>query len=58
MNKGLRNLIAKRKFKRIIDILGIEKCYKFKAQSKPCSYYMCSPYKYTRKLKHKGKEID
>ena len=32
-----------------------EEHYCYKEQGKPCSCYVCSPYKYKRNVKHKGK---
>lgn len=49
-NKGLRKEIAKRKHVKRCRILGIDptKSYLYKAQGKPCSCSVCSPYKYNR----------
>jgi hypothetical protein len=53
MNKELRNIITKLKYKKRLKIYNIKgEAYCFKQQSKPCSCYMCSPYKYSRKIKH------
>jgi hypothetical protein len=58
MDKGRRNEIAKLKHKKRCDVFGIkpEEHYCYKAQGKPCSCLMCSPYKYNRKQKHKVRE--
>jgi len=59
MNKGRRNELTKLKFKKRIKQLGLKKedgnlfCYK--TSGKPCSCEMCSPYKFSRKRKHKDK---
>ena len=57
MNKSIRNQIEKKKWVKRLKVLGLKQtetqkftCYK--AQSKPCSCIMCSPYKYSRKIKH------
>jgi hypothetical protein len=60
-NKGERNRKTKVVFKRrlrrrgILDKSGLPKDHQYdlKSQGKPCSCFMCSPYKYKRKIKHK-----
>lgn len=56
MNKGLRNEVTKRKHQQVCSILNIDPSthYIYKAQAKPCSCSLCSPYKYSRKIKHKN----
>ncbi len=57
MNKGLRTIITNLKYKKRLKVLNIKgENYCFKQQGKPCSCYMCSPYKYNRKIKHKNKD--
>lgn len=55
MNKGRRTELTKLKHKKRLNALGLSdgKYYCYKAQGKPCSCMMCSPYKYSRKAKHK-----
>lgn len=57
MNKEIRNQITKKKWAKRLKVLGLKQsenqlftCYK--SQSKPCSCYLCSPVKYSRKIKH------
>lgn len=59
MNKARRQEITNLKHKKRCNILGLkpEEHYSYKAQGKPCSCSMCSPYKYNRKIKHKGVEL-
>jgi hypothetical protein len=57
MNKEIRNQITKQKWARRLKLLGLKQTETqrftcFKAQSKPCSCYFCSPTKYSRKIKH------
>jgi hypothetical protein len=55
MDKARRQEITTLKHKKRCKVLGLkpEEHYCYKAQGKPCSCYMCSPYKYSRKIKHK-----
>lgn len=57
MNKGRRNEITKLKHIKRCKNLGLlpEKNYCYKAQAVPCSCKLCSPFKYSRKIKHKNK---
>jgi hypothetical protein len=59
MNKDRRNEITKLKHKKRCKLLGLkpEEHYCYKAQGKPCSCYICSPYKFNRKIKHKANNI-
>jgi hypothetical protein len=58
MNKARREEIARLKHIKRCKALMLkpEEHYCYKAQGKPCSCYMCSPYKYSRKVKHKGSD--
>jgi len=60
MNKLERSLKGKQKWIRRLKAIGLwnkgnpekfTKCWK--EQGKPCSCYMCSPYKFSRKEKHR-----
>ena len=55
MNKGRREEVAKLKHIKRCKALGLkpEEHYCYKAQGKPCSCNMCSPIKFSRKIKHK-----
>lgn len=57
MNKARREELAKLKHIKRCKALGLkpEENYCYKAQGKPCSCYLCSPEKYSRKTKHKKK---
>ena len=59
-NKGRREEIAKLKHKKRCKEMGIDpkQNYCFKAQGKPCSCYLCSHDKYSRKVKHKNKDTE
>lgn len=62
-NKGERNRKTVVFFKRRLRNLRLlnksgepdVKQYCYKNQGKPCSCFMCSPYRYKRKIKHKEK---
>jgi len=56
MDKARREEIARLKHIKRCKALRLkpEEHYCYKAQGKPCSCYMCSPYKYNRNVKHKG----
>ena len=59
MNKGERNQITQRKFKKRLDQLGLKKedgnMYAFKSHGAPCSCYLCSHNKYKRtKNRYRG----
>ena len=58
MDKARREELGKLKHKkRCIPLkLKPEEHYCYKAQSVPCSCYICSSNKFDRKIKHKGKE--
>lgn len=60
MDKARREEITRLKHKKRCKALGLnpKEHYCYKAQGKPCSCYMCSPYKYNRKDKHKINGID
>ena len=55
MNKARRQEITNLKHKKRCKAMGLKKeeHYCYKAQGKPCSCKMCSPYKHSRKQKHK-----
>jgi len=60
MNKGERNLKTRQKWIKRLKAIGLwnkgnpkEFTYCFKAQGKPCSCFICSNNKYSRKEKHK-----
>lgn len=54
MNKLFRNLQKIKKFKQRQKVLKFDDDnHVFKSTGKPCSCYMCSPYKFKRKIKHK-----
>jgi hypothetical protein len=62
-NKGRRNELTKLKYKKRLKNLSLNddsngKYYCFKTTGKPCSCFMCSPYKFDRNEKHKNKDID
>lgn len=54
-NKGRRNELTKLKHKKRAKKYGLDpkKHYELKAQGKPCSCFLCSGDKYSRKAKHK-----
>lgn len=56
-DKGHREQVTQRKLKARLKTLSLPddevKHFCYKAQAKPCSCYLCSPYKYSRKVKHK-----
>ncbi len=54
-NKAHREEITKRKWYKRLFALGLkpEEGYPFKHQGRPCSCFMCSHLKYSRKVKHK-----
>ena len=56
MNKGRRQELTKLKHKKRCAARSIDpkKNYQYKAQTKPCSCWLCSPYKYDRSIKHKN----
>jgi hypothetical protein len=57
MNKGRREELTQLKFKKRLKQLGLNKSegnfYCYKTNGKPCSCSVCSPKKYSRKIKHK-----
>lgn len=61
-NKGNREQITQRKFKARLRALSLDteqgKFFCYKAQAKPCSCKMCSPVKFSRKIKHKSIEME
>lgn len=54
-NKARRQELTKLKHQKRCKRLGLkpEEHYCYKAQGKPSSCYLCSPYKYKRSKKHK-----
>ena len=58
MNKGRRTEKTKLKHLKRLKRLGLPagSHYCYKAQAKPCSCFVCSPEKYSRKTKHKDAE--
>jgi hypothetical protein len=60
MNKARRFEIKMTKFKKRLKVLGL--LYKegnfhcYRTSGSPCSCYMCSPYKFKRKIKHKNQQ--
>jgi hypothetical protein len=60
MDKKRRFELKMLKFKKRLTQLGLLSkegtfnCYR--TSGKPCSCYMCSPYKFSRKTKHKNKD--
>ncbi len=58
MNKARRQEISKLKQKKRCNELGLnpKEHYEYKEQGKPCSCYMCSGTKHSRKTKHKSKD--
>jgi hypothetical protein len=61
MNKLERHRLKMVRFKRRLKNLGIktiEKYHLYRTTGKPCSCSMCSPLKYSRKIKHKNKYFE
>ena len=52
LNKKRRNELQRVKYKRRLRIYNLEECNSLRKQSVPCSCYMCSHDKYSRKEKH------
>jgi len=51
MNKARRNELKQLHYKRRLKQLGLKddpSYYAYKSSGKPCSCYLCSPYKYNR----------
>ena len=59
-NKARRQELTKLKHKKRCNVLGLkpEEHYCYKEQAKPCSCILCSPNKYSRKVKHRKDEYD
>ena len=63
-NKGRRNELTKLKYKKRLKNFGLKEnepnsnYYCLKSTGKPCSCFMCSPYKFDRNEKHKNKDIN
>ena len=57
MNKGRRQEITQLKHKMRCKRLGLkpEGHYAYKAQTRPCSCYICKADRYKRNIKHKRK---
>lgn len=55
-NKGRRQELTRLKYLKRCKVLGLDpnKYYCYKAQGKPCSCFMCSCEKFSRKVKHKN----
>lgn len=55
-NKGLRQEIKLRKYKRRLKLYKLDSCNALRTTSKPCSCFICKGDRFDRKLKHKNKE--
>ena len=55
-NKGERHRIKMLKYKKRLRIYGLKECHSLRTSGKPCSCFMCSPEKYSKKERNIGRK--